>query len=134
MAGETALLLEALAGAPDGLSRPELLARLREKVPYLQAADVDRVLTLAGEGVREQDGRIYAAVSATEPEPAPEQKQVPQRFVVFDLESIVRPIVKEPYREQHMFQLGAVRFGPDEAWVASGPSSAAFTALGARRR
>lgn len=40
------------------------------------------------------------------------------RFVAFDLESVVRPSVKEPdYKEQHIFQIGAVRFGPDLEWV-----------------
>ena len=50
-------------------------------------------------------------------------------MVVFDLESIVRPVVTEPYREQHVFQVGAVRFGPDRAWVAEEPQFTAFTEL-----
>ena len=45
-----------------------------------------------------------------------------------DLESIVRPTVNEPYREQHVFQIGAVRFGPDAAWVAEQETFEAFTA------
>ena len=50
-------------------------------------------------------------------------------MVVFDLESIVRPVVTEPYREQHVFQVGAVRFGPDRAGVAEEPQFTAFTEL-----
>ncbi len=41
----------------------------------------------------------------------------------------MRPIVKEPYREQHVFQLGGVRFGPDEQWVDQRPEFCAFTEL-----
>jgi len=130
MAMETGLLLAALADAPDGLTRAELLARLRERIPYLGPNDVERVLQAAGEAVRIDAGRIYAAgLGANEELKQPERSSLPRRFVVFDLESVVRPVVREPYREQHVFQLGAVRFGPDTAWVAEQPEFVAFTRL-----
>jgi len=50
-------------------------------------------------------------------------------FVAFDLESVVRSIVKDPYKEQHMFQIGGVRFGPDSAWVSQAEEFGAFTQL-----
>lgn len=104
--------------APDGLSRAELLARLRERVPYLQPADVESALAGLGERIRENEGRISIVEHTPELEaPTPARA----RFVAFDLESIVRPIVSEPYVEQHVFQIGAVRFGPDAAWIAASP-------------
>jgi len=128
MAGNVDLILEALAGAPGGLTRPELLGRLREKIPYLQAAEVDRVVKSAGERVRIIGDRFHVVIAAEEMPVAPLRTQ-PRRFVAFDLESIVRPIVKDPYREQHVFQLGAVRFGPDNEWVAEQREFSSFTAL-----
>ncbi len=128
MAGERETLLEVLAAAPDGLTRPELLAGLREKVPYLQPADVERQLVAAGDAVSIEGDRIYGRARKLESVPEPAVLR-PRRFVVFDLESVVRPIVKEPYREQHVFQIGGVRFGPDAAWVAEQAEFVAFTAL-----
>ena len=127
MSREQDLLLEILAQSPAGLSRPELLARLRQRVPHLQAADVDRVLQNADSQIRVEDERIYAAQTAREPEVP--HHPYPRRLIAFDLESIVRPIVQEPYREQHVFQIGAARFGPDGGWIAVQPEFCAFTRL-----
>ncbi len=130
MASETDLLLAVLAETPSGLTRPELLARLREQIPYLDANDVERALQGAAHAIRIDGGRIYAATSQFREEVEhATQSPLPRRFVAFDLESIVRPVVKEPYREQHVFQLGAVRFGPDTTWVAETPEFVAFTSL-----
>jgi RecQ family ATP-dependent DNA helicase len=123
------LLLETLAGQPEGLTRPEVLARLRERVPYIGPQDVENLLADAGEEVREVDGRLQLASPVAVDEPDPDQQPLPRRLVVFDLESIVRPVVKEPYREQHVFQIGGVRFGRDAAWIAEHPEFVAFTAL-----
>jgi ATP-dependent DNA helicase RecQ len=129
MAAETQLLLAALADAPDGLTRPELLARLREQVPYLRPADVERAILAAEDAVYVDGERVRAR--PLEPASEGEQAAAPAlgRFIVFDVESIVRPTVKEPYREQHVFQIGAVRFGPDADWVAAQPEFVSFTAL-----
>ncbi len=129
MAPDIALVLDVLAGRPDGLTRPEILRRLREKIPYLGPADVERVLQAAGDEIRIEDDRIYAASPTGGPQTAAVTRAVRRRFVVLDLESIVRPTVNEPYREQHVFQIGAVRFGPDADWVAEQPQFVAFTAL-----
>jgi hypothetical protein len=127
MANAVDLLVAVLAEVPDGLTRPELLRRLREQIPYLQPEDVERAIRAAGDQIRSENDRLYASVSATEPPPP---RRLPShRFVVFDLESIVRPITREPYREQHVFQVGALRFGPDEQWVAERQEYRAFAAL-----
>jgi len=128
MPSDLDILLEALADAPGGLTRPELLRRLRERIPYIGARDVERVLQSAGATIRIEENRIYATPPAARPVET-EQCLLPRRLVVFDLESIVRPVVRDPYREQHVFQIGAVRFGLDEAWVAEEPQFTALTAL-----
>src|SRR5258708_37803381 len=125
---EVDLLLEVLEQAPHGLSRAELLSQLRQRVPHLQPADVERVVEAAQHRLRIDGNRIFAAAPRAE-ESAPERGFTPRRFVAFDLESIVRPIVKEPYREQHVFQIGGVRFGPDEQWCAERREFCAFTTL-----
>lgn len=123
------LLFEVLAAAPDGLTRPEILQRFRERISYIGPADVEALISTTGEQVHEDGGRLFLAAQVAEAEPEAECKPLPRRVVVFDLESIVRPIVKEPYREQHIFQLGAVRFGPDAEWISEHPEFKAFTAL-----
>jgi RecQ family ATP-dependent DNA helicase len=125
---EVNLLLEVLEQAPHGLTRPELLSRLRQRVPYLQPADVERVVQVAQHRLRIDGNRIFAAASRAD-EVTPQGGYTPKRFVAFDLEAIVRPIVKEPYREQHVFQIGGVRFGPDEQWCAERREFCAFTTL-----
>lgn len=125
--GEIDLLLNALVDAPDGLTPPELLARLRKRIPYLQPADLARVVRAAGQQIRVDNDRIYLAVKSEAPH-LPDQSGF-ARFVAVDLESIVRPIVNAPYREQHVFQIGAVRFGPDQAWRDEQPEFCQFTGL-----
>src|SRR6266566_2099347 len=125
---EVDLLLEVLEQAPHGLSRPELVSQLRQHVPHLQPADVERVVRAAQHRLRFDGNRFFAAVPRAD-EPATQRGFTPRRFVAFDLESIVRPIVKEPYREQHVFQIGGVRFGPDEQWCAERREFCVFTAL-----
>jgi RecQ family ATP-dependent DNA helicase len=125
--GETDLLLAVLKSAPDGLTRPELLARLRRRVPHLQPIDVERALQAAGTRIRVEGDRIHAATAAAE-ETAVLRAPL-RRFVAFDLESIVRPTTRDPYREQRVFQVGGVRFGPDQQWSARRPEFCEFTAL-----
>jgi len=59
VASEIDLLLAALAKAPEGLTKRELLARLRERIPYLGPNDVERVLNAASKVVRMERGRVY---------------------------------------------------------------------------
>ena len=70
MSRDLDILLEALADSPDGLTRPELLQRLRDVMPYVGPHDVERVLQSAGATIRIDGDRIYAAApSADEPRP-----------------------------------------------------------------
>jgi DNA polymerase III epsilon subunit-like protein len=128
MRAETKLLQE-LIGA-DAVTRPELLARARAKAAYLQPTDIERALQRALEDghLREAHGKVSVPKEAAEPDEAPARPRL-ERLVAFDLESIVRPITREPYREQHVFQVGGVRFGPDSAWVAESPEFSAFAAV-----
>ena len=126
---EVDLLVGVLAGEPDGLDRRELIARLRARIPYLRPLDVERVIETAGDQIRIVGDRIFAAAPASTAESGSERHDGPRRFVVFDLESIVRPIVQEPYREQHVFQVGGVRFGPDEEWAGDWREFCVFAAL-----
>jgi hypothetical protein len=90
---EVDLLLEVLEQAPHGLSRPELLSQLRQRVPHLQPADIERVVQAAQHRLRIDGNRIFAAAPRAE-DPATQRGFTPRRFVAFDLESIVRPIVR----------------------------------------
>jgi len=83
----------------------------------------------AGEEVLEMAGRLRLSPGQADPVREAGRRSLPRRLVAFDLESIVRPVVKEQYREQHVFQVGAVCFGPDEEWVAEQSEFNAFTAL-----
>ena len=120
------LLMEILAAAPDGLRRPELLRELRKKFAYIGPLDVERLVRAAGDLLLIDGDRVCPARGSF---PGPQPRFRSGRFVVFDLQSIVRPIAKEPYREQHVFQVGGVRFGPDTDWVAERPEFSAFTGL-----
>ena len=122
-------ILQVLRQHPGGLDRRSLLLALQERWPYLMAEQLDRYLTSAGEAIVEVDGRLSAAATEQAVDYAEGQTDELRRFVAVDLESIVRPIIEEPYREQHVFQIGAVRFGPDEDWVGNSPRFSVFMEL-----
>jgi RecQ family ATP-dependent DNA helicase len=120
VAAELEYILEVLGEHPDGMERPELLLALRERWPNLLPEQLERYFVSAGEAITEVDGRLSAAPMAHSQDAAAEVagRSEPRRFVAIDLESVVKPIVDEPYREQHVFQIGAARFGPNADWVA----------------
>ena len=119
MSAELDYILTTLAEHGDGLDRRELLLRLRQRWPNLVAEQLERYLALAGNAITERDGRLFAPSSGSaEDESSAEPRTQLRRFVAIDLESVVQPIVEAPYRRQHVFQIGAIRFGPDQDWVA----------------
>jgi RecQ family ATP-dependent DNA helicase len=120
VAAELEHILAVLRQRADGTDRPELLLTLRERWPNLLPEQLERYLVAAGSAIHESDGRLFAAEAHQSGRSASDHTAAPgpRRFVAVDLESVVKPIVDEPYREQHVFQIGAVRFGPDAPWVA----------------
>jgi len=53
----------------------------------------------------------------------------PGRFVAIDVESVVRLINAAPYTEARIYQVGAVRFGADSAWVSAAPDLSVYVEL-----
>ncbi|MBP2183842.1 DEAD/DEAH box helicase [Amycolatopsis magusensis] len=112
----------------------DLHARARLRYPNLP---VRRVATLiaqalsAGELV-EKAGRLRVPVAVDVATPA--ACAVPPtsgviRAVAIDLESVVRTTASEPYLDQRIFQVGAVRMGTDTEWTAAAPSRSWFLEL-----
>ena len=52
-------LLAALQTAPEGLTRPELLARLREQIPYLQPSSLSIASALGSRDVEHRTERAW---------------------------------------------------------------------------
>ena len=131
--GRVDALLAALAASGGGLSGPELLEALRRRWPNLSAQQLQQLIRAAGDAARTESGRFFA----TRPSGvevgvwrAPSREAgAPLRAVAFDLESLPRLIVTAPYVERAVWQLGAVRFGRDRAWVQERPRMNAFVDL-----
>jgi ATP-dependent DNA helicase RecQ len=114
-----------LAEHPDGLSLARLTEYARARFGGLPAA---RVAALAREaitaGTITDDCGLLRAAGLTDdlPDtgPAPDHATGrPLRAVIVDLESVVRTIAAEPYTDKRIYQVGAVRVGADQAWVAA---------------
>ena len=58
-----------------------------------------------------------------------QQRGGPIRAVAIDFEAVVRPVAARPFRERRPYQVGAVRFGRDAAWVEERPELSAWCAL-----
>jgi RecQ family ATP-dependent DNA helicase len=135
MAQVNAKLIALLAAAPNGLSRQELLTILRKENPALSAAQLDRVIRGAGDLIVERDNQLRAAQPNTVLDPDPSALMPsaaigrPLRIVAVDTESVVRVTSREPYREVHIFQVGAVRFGLDHRWVRAHRTFNAYLSL-----
>lgn len=120
---------EILEAAPGGLSRAELLAYARRDInPDVTAGQVEAELeALAGE-IEDVHGRIRLVgadlpTEATDEGPAVAARALSEaglrRSIAIDIETVLRYTRERPNGERTIFQLGAVRFGPDSAWVAS---------------
>lgn len=122
-------VLAALSAAPGGLSGPELLRALRDRWPNLSSQQLRRVLDSAGTAVSEVGGRFVLA-SASDGMPIVAQpRDRPLRAVTFDIEAVPRLTAEAPYLERAVWQIGAVRFGRDESWVAVRPRMVAYVEL-----
>ena len=119
-------LLAVLWDAPRGLSGPELLDALRRRWPSLSAPQLRRLIDTAGAAVRSEGDLFFAASNRAAaqgggPDPGGEAPGAPLRAVAFDLEAIPRLTSTAPYVERAVWQVGAVRFGRDQAWVGANP-------------
>ncbi len=111
-------LLHVLGINRNGLTRPELFQALRAVLPRLQPQQVRDALARAGDLVVEREGRIFVREPSDDvPHPPAPAAPHPLRVIAFDSESVVRLTTTAPYTEARLYQLGAVRFGPDQAWV-----------------
>lgn len=127
--GRVGALLEALADGP--LDEAGLLEALQRRWPHLRPAQLRRLLGDAGAAVVADDGRWrpaegVAVRAAPEPGGGPGRAL---RAVAFDLEALVRPVADAPHLERAIWQVGAVRFGADTAWVGADPRFVAWVEL-----
>jgi ATP-dependent DNA helicase RecQ len=123
LSGPARRLVTVLAENPDGLSLAQLAEYARARFRGLPAA---RVAALAREAITagaitDDCGRLRAAALADDPPDTDPGHATgrPLRAVIVDLESVVRTIVTEPYTDKRIYQVGAVRAGADQAWVAA---------------
>ena len=126
-------LVAALQAGP--LRRPELT-----RVPALRGARPPQVERLIADGVASgrlvDEGGIVRALRSDQPgrEGAAQPRAAartgrPFRVVAIDFESVVRTTVTKPYTERRAFQVAALRFGRDRAWVHQRRSMTRFCAL-----
>ena len=132
-AERVAFLVEVLGSAgPAGLEAAELLGHLRRRWPALTPAQAQRLVEAAGAAVMVEGGRLRASASTgREAGPAGTAPGAgrPWRAVAVDVESSTRLVTEAPYVAARIFQVGAVRFGRDTAWVAAAERFEAWVEL-----
>jgi ATP-dependent DNA helicase RecQ len=120
-------LVELVAEKPAGLTKRELLTLTQSRFPRLPHQRVADLVAraLAAGALVENAGQLHAAHAgkpAGQPIPkATSASDRPLRAIAIDVESVVRATASEPYLDTRIFQIGAVRFGADEAWIAAAP-------------
>lgn len=125
-------LVAALSEVPAGRTGPELLAELRRRWSALSATQLRRLIETAGDAVRVDGDRFYAIgpqPGSGMQRPTPGPADAPLRAVAFDLEAIPRLTSAAPYVERAVWQVGAVRFGRDQAWVEGNPRMVAWVEM-----
>jgi len=95
-----------------------------ESLRGAQPAQLDRLVREAVDGgLLHDDGHQLTAAQPAEDEPEEESGPTerpadrPVRVVAIDFESVVRTTAAKPYVERRAFQIAALRFGRDRAWV-----------------
>lgn len=118
-------LRDLLAEHPEGMEREALLGLARERLnPDLTEGQLDSEIELLDEESETVDGVIrLCRGTATQLAHSPYTKRPPfsGRFVAVDLESVLRYTEQNPEGERTIFQIGAVRFGPNATWVVAEP-------------
>jgi ATP-dependent DNA helicase RecQ len=121
-------LRDLIEAHPDGISRPDLYELARARInPDLTPAQFSGELERIGDLVQDGDLlRLPQAVRGDTETPPPRGLR---RLVAVDLETVLRYTEQRPEGERTIFQVGAVRFGPDAAWAASAPPFDRFVRL-----
>lgn len=132
-------ILEVVAESPDGMTLADITAVMQRRVARLDQKRVAKLVVdaVASGSLVQSAGRIRVAEvyekqhdkqTATSPltSPAPGG---PLRAVAVDVESVVRTTAKDPFVERRIFEIGAVRFGTDAAWIAAEPRRCWFVEL-----
>ena len=114
----------------DGIRRRDLIALVREHInPDATDGQLGVELEQLGDEIIEEAGLIRlrrpaedAGAAQLERGEGLEGPSGPRRLVAVDLETVLRYTTARPDGERTIFQVGAVRFGPDAAWaVAAAP-------------
>ena len=106
---------------PEGLTRAELLALARERInPDASAGLLESELELLADEVIEDKGVLRLRPVTQTPE-TPTAVDSYRRIVVVDLETVLRYTEQHPEGERTLFEIGAVRFGTDQAWAHDAP-------------
>jgi len=129
------------------LTADEVTAAARRRFPGQQPRRISELISAAVEAgalVHDTNGRLNLPVAdATPPAVGPADPPRPSdpptttddgtdrplRAVVVDLESVVRTTASEPFTDKRIYQVGAVRIGTDDAWVAAKPVLSAYLEL-----
>lgn len=112
---------------PGGIRREALLQLAREAFPDITLGQLEAELEIADDDVLVEGDmvRLRPATSAARQVPAPDATPADvagfRRLIAVDLETILRYTEHAPHGERTIFQIGAVRFGPDTAWASAAP-------------
>lgn len=125
------LIRDLLRANPDGLTRAELMATARKKMPWLSDPQLQGALDELGTEV-ELKGERYR-LNQVPPMPASTpDRSGPLRCVAVDLETVVKLTEDKPDGDRMPFQVGAVRFGGDRDWVEEEPQFERFVQMPAQ--
>lgn len=119
-------LVEIVAAHADGIGKKDLLRLAREHHPDLTAGQLETEIELAeGDLVVQGDVvRVRHQPVVSEPDAEQVTRDIDRgltRLVAVDLETVLRFTKERPEGERTIFQIGAVRFGPDVEWASSAP-------------
>ncbi len=126
-----------LADHPKGISPEDLLRLVHAEInPRASEAQLVGQLDALGDEVMSVgDLVMLRATVEAETEPAPESPRGaatgPRHLIAIDLETVLRYTKAHPDGERTIFQVGAMRFGPDAAWNAKADRFDRFVELSA---
>lgn len=118
-------LVDLVAEHPNGVTLAELTAAAQERLTALHPRRVADLVSraIAAGALVEGAGRLTVpSIEKHKLEPTEELVRPsgrPLRAVALDLEAVVRTTASEPFLDKRIFQIGAVRFGTDAAWIAA---------------